>query len=82
MGNAGDDSIENANFDENKAKELLLDFYTFIEWVQDVLINPVDIKQKFNLLDPLEKSSDVVSSGMNCIKNILYQLSSSLDYTN
>ncbi|CAF3799395.1 unnamed protein product [Rotaria sp. Silwood1] len=66
LANAGDDSIENANFDENKAKELLLCLYTFIDWVGDVLlINPVDIKQKFNLLDPLEKSSDVVSSGMN-----------------
>ncbi|CAF5088111.1 unnamed protein product, partial [Rotaria sp. Silwood1] len=63
LANAGDDSIENANFDENKAKELLLCLYTFIDWVGDVLlINPVDIKQKFNLLDPLEKSSDVVSS--------------------
>ncbi|CAF1339688.1 unnamed protein product [Rotaria sordida] len=82
LANAGDDSIKNANFDENKAKELLLHLYTFIEWVQDVLlINPVDIKQKFNLLNPSEKSSDVVSSGMNCIKNILHQFSSSLEHT-
>ncbi|CAF1339678.1 unnamed protein product [Rotaria sordida] len=33
LANAGDDSIENADFDENKAKELLLYLYTFIEWI-------------------------------------------------
>ena len=75
LADAGDHSIDDAKVDENVAKQRILELPTFIQWIQNVLIiNPLDIKQKSNLL---------ISSGINCIKNIyLYRLSSNLDHTN
>lgn len=82
LADAGD-SIEDANFEEEKADAQLLRLYTFIEWVKEVLnINPVDIENETTPSTPLTPSgekSNVFSRAINWVTDKLHHLSPSLD---
>ncbi|CAF3892820.1 unnamed protein product [Rotaria sordida] len=68
------DPIEDSNFEEEMAEAQLLCFYTFIEWMKEVLdINSVDIEEE----DDDSKNSSVI----HWIKDKLH-LSSNLDNIN
>lgn len=78
------DSIEDANFEEEKADAQLLRLYTFIEWVKETLnINPTDIDfENKSITKTTPESPTVVSSVINWVKDKLHHLSSSGDHSN
>lgn len=80
LADAGD-SIEDANFEAEKADAQLLRLYTFIEWVKEVLnINPVDIELETNPSTPsTEDKTNVFSRALNWVTDKLHHLSPSLD---
>ena len=65
------DSIEDANFEEEKAEAQLLRLYTFIEWVKDVLqITPPELDELPQT--STESKTNLVSSLVNWMKDKLH----------
>ena len=65
------DSIEDANFEEEKAEAQLLRLFTFVEWVKDVLhITPPELEELPST--STESKTNLVSSVVNWVKDKLH----------
>ena len=73
------DSIEDANFEEEKAEAQLLRLYTFVEWVKEVLhITPPELEELPST--STESKTNLVASVVNWVKDKLH-LSNTEEFT-